>query len=50
MNGVDLEVIFEAPFKIIALIDDARNVVPPFEGEDPGLSRTLETLRVLRAR
>jgi hypothetical protein len=50
LNGVDLEVIFEAPYKIIALIEDARRVIAPFDGEDPDLRNTLEALKVLRVR
>lgn len=50
LNGVDLEVIFEAPYKIIALIEDSQHVIPPFDGEDPDLGKTLEALKELRAR
>ena len=50
MNGIDLEVIFEAPYKIVALIEDARGDVASFEGEDPNLGKTLQALKVLRAR
>lgn len=50
MAGIDLEVIFEAPYKIVALIEDARGVVPSFEADDPDLTVSLQALKVLRAR
>ena len=49
-SGLDIEVIFEAPYKIISLIEDARGHVSAFEGEDDDLSRSLEALRVLSSR
>jgi hypothetical protein len=50
MSGIDLEMIFEAPYKVIALIEDSRGIVPSFDGEDPDLKVSLKALQVLWAR
>nr|WP_294546679.1 hypothetical protein [uncultured Rhodopila sp.] len=49
-SGLDIEVIFEAPYKIISLIEDARGQVSSFEGEDDDLRRSMEALKVLGSR
>jgi hypothetical protein len=50
MMGLDIEIIFEAPYRMIVLIEDARHEVPPFEGEDTDLKIALDALRVLCTR
>jgi hypothetical protein len=50
MMGLDIEIIFEAPYKVTVLIEDARQVVPSFAGEDVDLKIALEALRALCAR
>lgn len=50
MVGLDIEVIFEAPYRVIVLIEDARHVVPSFEGEAVDLKIALEALRELCTR
>jgi hypothetical protein len=50
MLGLDIEIIFDAPYKVIALIEDARRIVPSFEGEDTDLKIALEALSVLCTR
>jgi hypothetical protein len=48
--GIDLELIFEGPYQIIALIEDARGAVPSFEGDDPDLNTSLQALKAIRTR
>ncbi len=50
MMGLDIEIIFEAPYKVIVLIEDARQEVPSFEGENVDLRNALDALRVLCTR
>lgn len=47
MLGLDLELVFEAPGKIVALIEDQRGGIPAFDGDDPDLKHTLDALKVL---
>lgn len=49
-KGVDLEIIFEAPYRIIVLIEDARHLVSTYSGEGTDLSPALEALKALSAR
>jgi hypothetical protein len=49
-SGLDVEVIFEAPYKVIALIEDARGDLENFDGEDNDLTHASEALRILRSR
>jgi hypothetical protein len=48
--GLDIEVIFDGPYEVVLLVDDARGEVPTFSEEDPNLARTSEALRALARR
>jgi hypothetical protein len=50
MMGLDVEIIFDAPYRVNVLIEDARHVVPSFEGENVDLSDALDALRELCTR
>ncbi len=50
MSGFDIEIIFDAPYRVFVLIEDAHQVVPSFEGEDVDLKNALEALSVLCTR
>ena len=50
MLGLDIELIFEAPYKIVVLIEDARKVIPRYDGEVTDLGTVLEALGALCAR
>ena len=45
--GIDVELVFEAPYQAIVLIDDARGEIGQFDGDDPGLARTADALRLM---
>jgi hypothetical protein len=49
-NDIDLEIIFEAPYRIVLLFEDARHLVPPYAGECVDLTPGLEALKALSAR
>ncbi len=49
-KGLDLEIIFEAPYRIVILIEDARRLVPTYTGEGTDLAPALEALKALSAR
>lgn len=49
-NGIDIEIIFEAPYRIGLLIEDARHLVPSYTGEGTDLAPALEALKALSAR
>lgn len=48
--GLDIEVIFDGPYEVVLLVDDARGEVPTFSEEDPDLARASEALRALARR
>jgi hypothetical protein len=49
-KGLDIEIVFEAPYRLVVLIEDARGEVPPFEGESSDPSVALDALKVLGSR
>jgi hypothetical protein len=49
-KGLDIEIVFEAPYKLVVLIEDARGEVAPFNGESIDGRVALEALKVLGSR
>jgi hypothetical protein len=49
-KGLDVEIVFEAPYKLIVLVEDARHEVMPFEGESSDTGVALDALRALSSR
>ena len=49
-TGIDLEIVFEAPYRVITLIEDSWGIVPSFEGEDYDLEKSLQALKALCSR
>lgn len=47
MRGLDIEVIFEAPYRIVVLVEDARGVLPAFEGEGSDIDMAFQALQAL---
>lgn len=50
MRGLDIEIIFEAPYKVIVLVEDARGMVPSYEEEGTDVNIALKALQELCAR
>lgn len=48
--GIDLEVIFEGPYQVVILLDDACGRIDSFEGEDRNLTRASAALAELARR
>ncbi len=49
-RGLDIEIIFEAPYRIVVLVEDAWHLVPAYTGESTDLTPALEALKALSAR
>jgi hypothetical protein len=49
-SGIDVEVIFEKPYQVTSLIEDARGELEEYEGEDANLSHTTAALLVMASR
>jgi hypothetical protein len=49
-RGLDIELIFEAPYRVIVLAEDVRNEIPVIEGEGSDISIAYNALKVLCAR
>lgn len=43
-SGIDIELIFEGPYDIVAIIDDSHGEIESFDGDDVSLLRTSEAL------
>ncbi|MSP03397.1 MAG: hypothetical protein EXR07_20505 [Acetobacteraceae bacterium] len=50
MKDLDIEMIFEAPDRIVVLAEDARNEIPPIEAEGLNMSIAAGALYLLRTR
>ena len=50
MHGFDIEVIFDAPYEITALIEDAREEISRFEDRDPMMEEARKALLALAGR
>lgn len=50
MRGLDIEIIFEAPYQIVILVEDAQGVLPPLEDEANDLRGVLGALQTLSSR
>ena len=50
MHGFDIEVIFDGPYEITTLIEDARGAIPPFEDSDPMMMEARKALLALASR
>lgn len=48
--GMNIELRFRNPFRTYAVLEDARGVIPPFHGRDPGLVQTHTALREFATR
>jgi hypothetical protein len=49
-KGLDIELIFEAPYRVLVLAEDARREIEPFEVEGPDVGIAYGALKVLSAR
>ncbi len=47
MKGIDIELIFEAPYRITILIEDARKHLAPIEGEGSDLKMAIPAFQAL---
>jgi hypothetical protein len=47
---MNIELRFRNPYHIYAVLEDARGVIQPFHGRDPGLVQTRAALRELATR
>jgi hypothetical protein len=48
--GMNIELRFREPYKVYAVIEDARGVIPPYHGSDPNLVETRSALYELSTR
>jgi hypothetical protein len=48
--GMNIELRFRNPYHTYAVLEDARGVIPPFHGRDPGLVQTHTALREFATR
>jgi hypothetical protein len=49
-KGLDIEIVFEGPYKLAVLVEDARHEVASFEGESTDAGVALEALKALISR